>query len=296
MFRLVPDRGWNGLANRHRIDTLSTFNMLGQRCHKINQYDISSKCAGYFRQRTIRIIWPLRTSSNQYTGQIHGAHVLKCYKPKADLVAHRRVHVHESVGTNAVAQSACTNCSRPFPMKIGLSQHCRHAHPTQHNPDKLRRTALFAKLKQYLPGRSAINIKTKLRVLNWQAQLDKSSSGGPDKTIGHSKWDDNCMQSCRTMTIYLKAKWNRGTPKLNRKSVMLKHYSVDPYKDQILEQSLTHHCITKTTTTGRSGGPVNLYSVHYTERTRSRRMRSNALSENRTTLKPKKLTPLKRGK
>ncbi|GAA56809.1 retrovirus-related Pol polyprotein from type-1 retrotransposable element R2 [Clonorchis sinensis] len=86
--------------------------------------------------------------------------------------------------------------------------------PTQHNADKLSRvkhsgarwsqqesqsllrlannlypscetqTALFARLEQYFPGRSAISIKTRLRVLNWQAQQDESSSGGPDQTIG----------------------------------------------------------------------------------------------------------------
>ncbi|GAA52320.1 retrovirus-related Pol polyprotein from type-1 retrotransposable element R2 [Clonorchis sinensis] len=113
-----------------------------------------------------------------------------------------------------VAQLACADCSRLFPMKIGLSQHRRHAHPTQHNADKLSRvkhsgarwsqqesqsllrlannlypscetqTALFARLEQYFPGRSAISIKTRLRVLNWQAQQDESSSGGPDQTIG----------------------------------------------------------------------------------------------------------------
>ncbi|GAA48999.1 endonuclease-reverse transcriptase [Clonorchis sinensis] len=113
-----------------------------------------------------------------------------------------------------VAQLACADCSRLFPAKIGLSQHRRHAHPTQHNADKLSRvkhsgarwsqqesqsllrlannlypscetqTALFARLEQYFPGRSAISIKTRLRVLNWQAQQDESSSGGPDQTIG----------------------------------------------------------------------------------------------------------------
>ncbi|GAA47508.1 retrovirus-related Pol polyprotein from type-1 retrotransposable element R2 [Clonorchis sinensis] len=113
-----------------------------------------------------------------------------------------------------VAQLACADCSRLFPTKIGLSQHRRHAHPTQHNADKLSRvkhsgarwsqqesqsllrlannlypscetqTALFARLEQYFPGRSAISIKTRLRVLNWQAQQDESSSGGPDQTIG----------------------------------------------------------------------------------------------------------------
>ncbi|GAA52030.1 retrovirus-related Pol polyprotein from type-2 retrotransposable element R2DM [Clonorchis sinensis] len=113
-----------------------------------------------------------------------------------------------------VAQLACADCSRLFSTKIGLSQHRRHAHPTQHNADKLSRvkhsgarwsqqesqsllrlannlypscetqTALFARLEQYFPGRSAISIKTRLRVLNWQAQQDESSSGGPDQTIG----------------------------------------------------------------------------------------------------------------
>ncbi|GAA56046.1 retrovirus-related Pol polyprotein from type-1 retrotransposable element R2 [Clonorchis sinensis] len=113
-----------------------------------------------------------------------------------------------------VAQLACADCSRLFPTKIGLSQHRRHAHPTQHNADKLSRvkhsgarwsqqesqsllrlannlypscetqTAPFARLEQYFPGRSAISIKTRLRVLNWQAQQDESSSGGPDQTIG----------------------------------------------------------------------------------------------------------------
>ncbi|GAA51148.1 retrovirus-related Pol polyprotein from type-1 retrotransposable element R2 [Clonorchis sinensis] len=113
-----------------------------------------------------------------------------------------------------VAHLACADCSRLFPTKIGLSQHRRHAHPTQHNADKLSRvkhsgarwsqqesqsllrlannlypscetqTALFARLEQYFPGRSAISIKTRLRVLNWQAQQDESSSGGPDQTIG----------------------------------------------------------------------------------------------------------------
>ncbi|GAA50325.1 retrovirus-related Pol polyprotein from type-1 retrotransposable element R2 [Clonorchis sinensis] len=138
----------------------------------------------------------------------------KWCKSKAGLVAHHRVHDNDSVGTNMVAQLACADCSRLFPTKIGLSQHRRHAHPTQHNADKLSRvkhsgarwsqqesqsllrlannlypscetqTALFARLEQYFPGRSAISIKTRLRVLNWQAQQDESSSGGPDQTIG----------------------------------------------------------------------------------------------------------------
>ncbi|GAA50168.1 polyprotein [Clonorchis sinensis] len=138
----------------------------------------------------------------------------RCCKSKAGLVAHRQVHVRESVGTNVVAQSACANCSRLFPMKISLSQHHRQAHFIQHNADQLRRvnkfrvrwsqqesqslvclannlypscdtqTVLFARLEQYFPGRSAISIKTRLRVLNWQAQRDESSSGKPDQTIG----------------------------------------------------------------------------------------------------------------
>ncbi|GAA51464.1 endonuclease-reverse transcriptase, partial [Clonorchis sinensis] len=138
----------------------------------------------------------------------------KWCKSKAGLVAHHRVHDNDSVGTNMVAQLACADCSRLFPTKIGLSQHRRHAHPTQHNADKLSRvkhsgarwsqqesqsllrlannlypscetqTALFARLEQYFPGRSAISIKTRLRVLNWQAQQDESSSSGPDQTIG----------------------------------------------------------------------------------------------------------------
>ncbi|GAA54607.1 retrovirus-related Pol polyprotein from type-1 retrotransposable element R2 [Clonorchis sinensis] len=138
----------------------------------------------------------------------------KWCKSKAGFVAHHRVHDNDSVGTNMVAQLACADCSRLFPTKIGLSQHHRHAHPTQHNADKLSRvkhsgarwsqqesqsllrlannlypscetqTALFARLEQYFPGRSAISIKTRLRVLNWQAQQDESSSGGPDQTIG----------------------------------------------------------------------------------------------------------------
>ncbi|GAA51278.1 endonuclease-reverse transcriptase [Clonorchis sinensis] len=125
-----------------------------------------------------------------------------------------------------VARLACADCSRLFPTKIGLSQHRRHAHPTQHNADKLSRvkysgahwsqqesqsllrlannlypsfetqTALFARLEQYFPGRSAISIKTRLRVLNWQAQQDESSSGGPDQTIGqiaaYSSEADEC--------------------------------------------------------------------------------------------------------
>ncbi|GAA50269.1 hypothetical protein CLF_104310 [Clonorchis sinensis] len=101
----------------------------------------------------------------------------KWCKSKAGLVAHHRVHDNDSVGTNMVAQLACADCSRLFPTKIGMSQHRRHAHPTQHNAG------------------SAISIKTKLRVLNWQAQQDESSSGGPDQTIGqmatHSSEADN---------------------------------------------------------------------------------------------------------
>ncbi|GAA56441.1 endonuclease-reverse transcriptase [Clonorchis sinensis] len=113
-------------------------------------------------------------------------------KSKAGLVAHLRVHDNESVGTNMVTQLACNDCSRLFPTKIGLSQHHQHAHPTQHNADKLgrvkycnvhwsqqesqsllrlannlypscgTRAALFARLEQYFPGRSAISIKTSL--------------------------------------------------------------------------------------------------------------------------------------
>ncbi|GAA56759.1 endonuclease-reverse transcriptase [Clonorchis sinensis] len=63
----------------------------------------------------------------------------KWCKSKAGLVAHHRVHDNDSVGTNMVAQLACADCSRLFPTKIGLSQHRRHAHPTQHNADKLSR-------------------------------------------------------------------------------------------------------------------------------------------------------------
>ncbi|GAA54438.1 endonuclease-reverse transcriptase [Clonorchis sinensis] len=111
-------------------------------------------------------------------------------------------------------QLACPDCSRFFPTKIGLSQHRRYAHPTQNNADKLSRvkyssarwsqqesqlllrlannlypscdtqTTLFARLEQYFPGRSTFSIKNRLRVLNWQAQQDNSSSDGPDQTIG----------------------------------------------------------------------------------------------------------------
>ncbi|GAA51587.1 endonuclease-reverse transcriptase, partial [Clonorchis sinensis] len=133
-----------------------------------------------------------------------------------------------------VAQLACADCFRLFPTKIGLGQHCRHAHPTQHNADKLSRvkysgahwsqqesksllrlasnlypsrdtqTALFARLEQYFPGRLAIGIKTSLRVLNWQAQQDESSSGGPDQTIGQiatysSEADDYSVWFKQTM-------------------------------------------------------------------------------------------------
>ncbi|KER21602.1 hypothetical protein T265_15051, partial [Opisthorchis viverrini] len=140
----------------------------------------------------------------------------KCCKSKAGLVAHHRVHDNESVGTSTVAQLACADCFRLFPTNIGLSQHRRDAHPTQHNADKLGRvkysgtrwsqqesqsllrlannlypscgtqTELFTRLEQYFPGRSAISIKTRLRVLNWQAQQDESSSGEPEQTIGQT--------------------------------------------------------------------------------------------------------------
>ncbi|KER26904.1 hypothetical protein T265_13915, partial [Opisthorchis viverrini] len=140
----------------------------------------------------------------------------KCCKSKAGFVAHHRVHDNGSVGTNTVAQLACADCSRLFPTKIGLSQHRRHAHPTQHNADKLGRvkysstrwsqqesqsllrlannlypscgtqTELFTRLEQYFPGRSAISIKTRLRVLNWQAQQDETSSGEPEQTISQT--------------------------------------------------------------------------------------------------------------
>ncbi|GAA48178.1 endonuclease-reverse transcriptase [Clonorchis sinensis] len=138
----------------------------------------------------------------------------KCCKSKAGLVVHHRARDNESFGTNMVVKLACAECSRLFPTKIGLSQHRRHAHPTQHNADKLSRvkhsgarwphqesqsllhlannlylfrgtqTALFARLEQCFPGRSAISIKTRLRVLNWQAQQDESSFCGPGQTIG----------------------------------------------------------------------------------------------------------------
>lgn len=136
----------------------------------------------------------------------------KCCKSKAGFVAHRRSHDprHESVGANVLA---CTDCSRLFPTKIGLSQHRRHAHPMQHNADKLSRvktsgshwshqetqsllrladklfpscatqTALYTRLQQYFPGRSAVSIKTRLRVLNWQAHRDESSSSDNDHAI-----------------------------------------------------------------------------------------------------------------
>ncbi|GAA57523.1 retrovirus-related Pol polyprotein from type-1 retrotransposable element R2 [Clonorchis sinensis] len=122
----------------------------------------------------------------------------KWCKSKAGLVAHHRVHDSDSVGTNMVAQLACADCSRLFPTKIGLSQHRRHAHPTQHNADKLSRvkhsgarwsqqesqsllrlannlypscetqTALFARLEQYFPGRSVISIKTRTFPHTWK--------------------------------------------------------------------------------------------------------------------------------
>ncbi|GAA52252.1 endonuclease-reverse transcriptase [Clonorchis sinensis] len=125
-----------------------------------------------------------------------------------------RVHDNDGVGTNMVAQLACTDCSRLFPTKIGLSQHRRHAQLTQHNADKLGRvkysgarwsqqksqsllrlannlyrscgtqTALFARLEQYFPGRSSISIKTRLWVLNWRGQQDESSSVSPEQNIG----------------------------------------------------------------------------------------------------------------
>ncbi|GAA53122.1 retrovirus-related Pol polyprotein from type-1 retrotransposable element R2 [Clonorchis sinensis] len=139
----------------------------------------------------------------------------KCFKSKAGLIAHRQVHVHESVGMIVVAKLVCADCSRSSPTKIGLSQHRPHEHPTKYNAAKLGRvknsgvrwsqqesqslsrlahnlyptcdnqTALFARLEQYFLGRSAISIRTRLRVPNWQAQQDESSSGGPDQTVGH---------------------------------------------------------------------------------------------------------------
>ncbi|KER19388.1 hypothetical protein T265_15558, partial [Opisthorchis viverrini] len=36
------------------------------------------------------------------------------------------------------------------------------------------------------PFKAFASIKTRLRVLNWQAKLDESSSGGPDQTIGQT--------------------------------------------------------------------------------------------------------------
>ncbi|GAA51835.1 endonuclease-reverse transcriptase [Clonorchis sinensis] len=122
----------------------------------------------------------------------------KWCKSKAGLVAHHQVHDNDSVGTNMVAQLACADCSRLFPTKIGLSQHRRHAHPTQNNADKLSRvkhsgarwsqqesqsllrlannlypscetqTALFARLEQYFPGRSAISSKTRTFPHTWK--------------------------------------------------------------------------------------------------------------------------------
>ncbi|KER32745.1 hypothetical protein T265_01232 [Opisthorchis viverrini] len=139
----------------------------------------------------------------------------KCGKSKAGLVAHHRVHDYDRVGTNKVATLACANCSRLFPTKIGLSLLCRHARPTKHNADKLGRVkysgtrwskqesqslllpvnnlnpscgtqmALFARLEQYFPGRSAISIKNRLWMLNWRTLQDESS-GEPEQTIGQT--------------------------------------------------------------------------------------------------------------
>ncbi|GAA51242.1 hypothetical protein CLF_105761 [Clonorchis sinensis] len=47
-------------------------------------------------------------------------------------------------------------------------------------------TALSVRLEQYFPGLPTISIKTRLRVFNWQAQLNESSSSGSDKTIGQT--------------------------------------------------------------------------------------------------------------
>ncbi|GAA57878.1 hypothetical protein CLF_113305 [Clonorchis sinensis] len=116
----------------------------------------------------------------------------KYCKSKASMVAHHRVHDNEN----------CTGSTPPART------------PTQHNADKLGRvkdsgvswsqqesksilhlannlkpsydtqTALFMRFGQYFPGRSAISITIRLRVLNLEAQSDKSLSGGLDQTIG----------------------------------------------------------------------------------------------------------------
>ncbi|GAA53523.1 retrovirus-related Pol polyprotein from type-1 retrotransposable element R2, partial [Clonorchis sinensis] len=145
------------------------------------------------RYKTSGASAPVPTSTQERLVGLTCEECGKWCKSKAGLVAHHRVHDNDSVGTNVVAQLACADCSRLFPTKIGLSQHRRHAHPTQRNADKLSRvkhsgarwsqqesqsllrlannlypscetqTALFARLEQYFPGQSAISIKTRLR-------------------------------------------------------------------------------------------------------------------------------------
>ncbi|GAA48986.1 endonuclease-reverse transcriptase [Clonorchis sinensis] len=175
----------------------------------------------------------------------------KWCKSKAGLVAHHRVHDNDSVGTNMVAQLACADCSRLFPTKIGLSQHRRHAHPTQHNADKLSRvkhsgarwsqqesqsllrlannlypscetqTALFARLEQYFPGRSAISIKTRLRVLNWRAQQDESSSQDISTHL------ENCIPTPSSVSPS-----DAGQPKADLPSQLRRHPDPIPPKTE----------------------------------------------------------------
>ncbi|GAA56006.1 endonuclease-reverse transcriptase [Clonorchis sinensis] len=89
----------------------------------------------------------------------------KWCKSKAGLVAHHRVHDSDSVGTNMVAQLACADCSRLFPTKIGLSQHRRHAHPTQHNADKLSRVKWNEKKQKYGADEFSLAIISALRAI-----------------------------------------------------------------------------------------------------------------------------------
>ncbi|GAA49487.1 hypothetical protein CLF_103142 [Clonorchis sinensis] len=120
----------------HQVFTLKLFNRINNRKQLVLYQDLSPKSVHY---KTSGASAPVPISTQERFVGLKCEECGKWCKSKAGLVAHHRVHDNDSVGTNMVAQLACADCSRLFPTKIGLSQHRRHAHPTQHNADKLSR-------------------------------------------------------------------------------------------------------------------------------------------------------------
>ncbi|GAA51778.1 retrovirus-related Pol polyprotein from type-1 retrotransposable element R2 [Clonorchis sinensis] len=203
------------MTRKMRFD-LTDFN------RKIGNHSVWFQYAGYFdniHYESSGASAPLPTSTQKKLLGLTCKECGKCCKSKAGLEAHHRVHNNERVGTNMVAQLARIDCSRLFSTKIDLSQHHRHAQPTQHNANKLGRvknsgarsqqelqsllrlannlypscgtqTALFARLEQYFPGRSAISIKTRLRTLYHQIRKDAMCA------VLDGSWNDLYKGNC----------------------------------------------------------------------------------------------------